>query len=240
MKILIKKILVICGLMDKVYYFRLKKQILNNVKVNGQCINYCDVDLYARNREIYFIHIPKAAGMSVVDVLYGEKKSHHATAFDYLKQDEIKFKGKPSFSISRNPYERLYSAYNYLKSGGMNIIDKVWWDIYLSKYEDFEDFVVSGGLEKAIQDKAEHFRPQYEFIYDDSDNLLCDFVGKLESVSDVESFLCEKLGREVFLSKRNVVNHREVNIKNVYSESMLFVVNRLYEKDFKLLGYDVF
>ncbi len=238
MKVVIKKILVIFGLMDKVIYFKIKRNILRGVKNTGRCIDYSKSNLFAKKRDIYFIHIPKAAGMSVVDVLYGERKSHHAMAIVYLNQNENEFKSKPSFSISRNPYERLYSAYNYLKSGGMNVIDMVWWDLYLSKYDSFEDFIVSGGLEKAIQDKAEHFIPQSEFIYDENDNLLCDFVGKLENVNEVELFLCETLGREISFSKKNVVNHRDVNIKEIYSQRMLSTVNRLYEKDFKLLGYD--
>ena len=122
MKCLLKNFLIKLDLIDKVNFFRIKSEIVTRVKLTGQCIHYTKFDLYSKKRDIYFVHIPKAAGMSVVDALYGESSSHHATAMDYLRQNKAKFQSKPSFTISRNPYSRLYSAYNYLKSADESLL----------------------------------------------------------------------------------------------------------------------
>jgi len=229
----IKKIMCQLGLWDSYQLFRIKR----NLKKNG--IKYCNRQLFTDyNSKVLFIHIPKAAGMSVVNSLYKQNRSHHASALDYLNEDRDKFHSAFSFAITRNPYTRLYSAYYYLKNGGMNIIDRAWWDIYLSKYKNFEIFITEGGLEYAIKEKAEHFIPQYKFIYGDNDELLCNYFGKIEKIEDVEFYISEKLQKKIKFSKKNVVNKTEAVISDIYTDDMLSIVNRCYEKDFSLLGYE--
>ena len=89
-----------------------------------------------------FIHIPKTAGISVTQALFGNYADGHTTIKNYKKKFlpqtvEKYFK----FTFVRNPYDRLYSAYNFLKKGGMNAEDKQWADSNISEYNDFEDFV---------------------------------------------------------------------------------------------------
>jgi chondroitin 4-sulfotransferase 11 len=176
----IKDILIFLNLEDKRQYFihwrQLRKFGAKRLPISSNRKRSLFNDY---NSNVIFIHIPKAAGMSVVNTLYNRTLSNHATAMDYFKENPNKFRSECSFAITRNPYTRLYSAYYYLKSGGMNIIDKVWRDLYLSKYESFESFIVEGGLENAVSKQADHFIPQYKFIYDDDSKRLCDFVGKI-------------------------------------------------------------
>jgi len=229
----IKRVMHKVGVYDSYQFFKCR----HNIKKNG--IKYCNQQLFTDyNSEILFIHIPKAAGMSVVNSLYKQNKSHHASALDYLNEDKEKFHSAFSFAITRDPYTRLHSAYYYLKNGGMNIIDRAWWDIYLSKYENFEKFITEGGLEYTIKEKAEHFIPQYKFIFDENDKLLCNYFGKIENIKDVEFAVSEKLQKHIEFTKKNVVNKSELVIADIYSDKMLNIVNQCYEKDFSLLGYD--
>ncbi|GAC23345.1 hypothetical protein GMES_1046 [Paraglaciecola mesophila KMM 241] len=208
-------------------------------KIRERGIVYRNKTLFTDyNSKVLFIHIPKAAGMSIVDSLYGIEKSHHATALDYFNEDRKKFESCFSFAITRNPYLRLYSAFNYLKSGGMNIVDIAWYELYLSKYKNFEQFILDGGLELAISKNAEHFIPQYKFLFDNSNELLCDYVGKIENIEDVESRVSKEINRNIVFSKKNVVNKNPMSIDSVYTHKMLEVVNKLYEKDFTMLDYE--
>ena len=45
------------------------------------------------------------------------------------------------FTFVRNPYDRLVSAFHYLKQGGMNEKDKAFKEQELSSFENFGDFV---------------------------------------------------------------------------------------------------
>jgi hypothetical protein len=218
-------------------YYQLYK-VKKKIKVDG--IKYNNTQLFCgHNSEVLFIHIPKAAGMSIVDSLYQMNKSHHATAMDYLNEDRDKFNATFAFAITRNPYARLYSAYSYLKSGGMNIVDLAWWDLYLRKYGSFEQFITQGGLDIAIQNNAEHFIPQHKFIYNENKKLLCDYVGKIENIIEVENIISKKLKRPIRFTKKNVVNKSTLSIENLYTSEMLKVVNRIYELDFALLRYEI-
>src|ERR1700761_9469052 len=66
---------------------------------------------------LVFIHIPKAAGMSISQALYGEQIKHlsirlcHQIAGGRLAE-------LPSFAVLREPTERFLSAYRYGRAGG--------------------------------------------------------------------------------------------------------------------------
>ena len=219
--------------------FKLKRKIQKmkrKLKANG--IKYDKKILFNDlNERLLFIHIPKAAGMSVVKTLYNLDKSHHASASDYINEDKSKFDHAFSFAITRNPYMRLYSAYNYLKNGGMNKIDRAWWELYLAQYENFNAFILEGGLEFAIENNAEHFIPQYKFIFDENEDLQCNYVGKVEQIDEVELALSKQLQKEVMFTHNNVMSKQEAIIENIFSNDMLAIVNKCYQKDFSLLNY---
>lgn len=219
--------------------FKFKRKITKmKRKLKEKGVNYSNKTLFNKaNNKILFIHIPKAAGMSVVKALYKQTKSHHASASDYLHEDKEKFSSAFTFAITRNPYTRLYSAYNYLKNGGMNNIDLAWKELYLAKYDNFKDFILNGGLEFAIKKNAEHFIPQHKFIFDEDDKLQCDYLGKIESINETETLLTEKLYRKILFTPTNVMTHCEPVLKDIYSDEMLAIVNKCYQKDFSLLNY---
>ena len=88
-----------------------------------------------------FVHITKSAGTSVSRSLFGYMP-YHRTAIDYRviygrKIFEKYFK----FAFVRNPWDRLYSAFRYLKAGGWDEKDKVWAENNIAAYEDFTSFV---------------------------------------------------------------------------------------------------
>ncbi|MEZ8481631.1 hypothetical protein BCT41_14065 [Vibrio splendidus] len=206
------------------YYFRLR---------NG--VEYKKIDF--PNENVLFIHIPKAAGMSVVKSIYSKESSHHAKASDYIKINRERYEDMYVFSVVRDPYERLFSAYNYLLQGGMNTIDKYWKDRFIRKYKSFEDFVLRGGLQFAYDNNAEHFIPQYKFICDNESNIIVDRVYKLSELTIAENELSIQLEKKLKFGKLNQSNHDKFDIREHYNADMLEVVNRIYADDFKLLNF---
>jgi hypothetical protein len=234
MKKKIKKTLQKSKLLSDIYnlikYFQKKRIVM-------QGITFDHTDLYYRQvNNLIFIHIPKAAGMSIVDALYNDKKSHHAKIIDYQKQDKDKFYSSYFFAISRNPYTRAYSAYKYLSNGGMQPIDKVWKNIYIKKHTSFERFILHG-LEKAINENAEHFIPQYKFIEDKDNIVACDFIGKIEELNTTQEYL-KKHNIDFPIEHLNQSNKDPLIITDIYTREMLDKINLLYKKDFLLLGYN--
>ena len=207
---------------------KLRLKLNNGVDYSKTCL-FKD---YHKN--LLFIHVLKAAGISVVKSVYGVDKSNHATIFDYIAEDEIRTKTTKSFAIVRNPYDRLISAYFYLKSGGRAIIDQAWYELYISKYPTLDDFVQNGGLESAISHNAEHFIPQHRFIAE-SGIFYVDHIFKLERTEDLLVFL-----RENGVTKLEKINTNKAptNKQEFYvSEKSKEIINRLYKTDFDLLDY---
>ncbi|EAI0653403.1 alpha-2,3-sialyltransferase, partial [Campylobacter coli] len=135
-----------------------------------------------------FIHVPKVAGSSIERVIYQTDKwlVGHVKASDYMKFDKDKFDSYFSFGFVRNPYDRVVSAYHYLKKGGGNKNDEKWASKNIYKYNSFEEFVLA--LEDLeIQNKIlnwMHFTPQYKFLCESEKNILVNFVGKFENLEE--------------------------------------------------------
>jgi len=182
-----------------------------------------------------FIHIPKAAGMSVVSALYNADSSSHLTWRDFYNSDKDKFEQYFKFSFVRNPFDRLCSAYRYLSNGGMNEIDLYWRKKYIEPYRDFEEFV-NIGLEIAIKRKAEHFLPQHEFIYANCKTLKVDYLGRYETIDTDFEKICERIGVYSKLPLKNDSGRKKDFMKN-FSSDMENTVRKLYAIDFDLLGY---
>lgn len=206
--------------------FYLKIKFLN---INKRKFSYSKVDLFDGKDNVFFIHIPKSAGMSCVNEIYGQNYSNHALAIDYIMQNEKLFKDGFSFSITREPLQRAKSAFYYLKNGGMNPIDKVWRDIFVKRYKNFEDFVIFGGLETAVKYNAQHFIPQHHYTHINNTQVV-DYVGKLEDIRAVEIELSNRLGRQIKLPVKNkgVMSRGDVSL-----EVKRRVFN-IYKKDYEI------
>ena len=137
---------------------------------------------YDENKCI-FIHITKTAGTSVAKSLFGYLPYHYK-AIDYRVIYGRKiFEQYYKFAFVRNPWDRTYSAYRYLKSGGWNDDDKLWAEQNISEFDDFNQFIENWLTLSNIK-KHIHFTPQYKFICDNKDNLLINYLAYFETIND--------------------------------------------------------
>ena len=181
-------------------------------------------------KKCLFFHIPKTAGISISNSIYGDIKWGHRTV-NYYKSyygDEV-FNSLYKFCFVRNPYDRLFSAYTFLKKGGINDQDLAFSEKHLHEYLDFEDFVLRGLEKKEIMEWV-HFRPQHTFVCDDNDKIVMDFVGKMENINEDFSYLCKQINVNVELKKLNMSSVK----KNDFSDNIKSIIKSKYKKDFTL------
>lgn len=181
-----------------------------------------------------FIHIPKCAGVSINKSLFGNLAGGHTIINDYRyiykpKEFNTYFK----FTIVRNPWDRLVSAFHYLKKGGFNEIDAAWAEKNLSEYEDFDTFVKNWINSRNIWE-WHPFRPQYHYICINGKNLL-DFTGYFENLEEDFEIICKKTGIHNSLGTYN--QSSRTDYKNYYNESTRQIVAAVYDRDIELLGY---
>ena len=133
------------------------------------------------------------------------------------------------FCFVRNPYDRLFSAYTFLKEGGINNQDLEFSNSYLQEFASFDEFVLKG-LEKEEIMNWVHFKPQYTFVCDENDNIVMDFIGKMENLKADFNTVCKHLNIESELQELNMSSAK----KNEFSEEVKAMIKLKYQKDFNL------
>jgi len=186
--------------------------------------------------KIVFIHIPKTAGISLLKTIYGDVsfESHRTYEFNDLILG-IKKNMYYSFTFVRNPFDRLYSTYDFLQKGGINNLDENAFQNHLAKYSDFEDFVLNGLNNKLIY-QVTHLLPQSYFVCNSKGKILVDFVGRFENLNEDVSLLSEKIGKEISLPHLNE-NEKDLKYTDVYTDKMKEKVKLIYNKDLQIFNY---
>lgn len=203
-------------------------------------------------KKYLFIHIPKCAGISLVSNLerhlnFTRIGPHEKAKFLFSKQHKYKLNREEyyTFSFVRNPWDRLVSTFFYILKGGRSPIDAKRRDLFLKKYNgnfdkfiyDIENWFHITEEESIYEDLyIPHFRPQAEFIFDDKNRLLVDFLGKIESIDACHRALCQQLNiPHKRLKKKNSSTHD--NYQSYYNEETVKIVEEYYSCDVKLLNY---
>jgi len=190
---------------------------------------------YMHKYKCVFVHIPKSAGTSIVDVLGGDTVSRsHLPAYIYKTADPERYDEYFKFTFVRNPWDRVVSTYEYWKQG-LDQTDGYYQKILLDKYGTFEKFVLEFLDKDTI---CLHFmlRPQYLYLYDYREKLLVDFVGRFENINDDSNKIFKKLGINNTLKKIN--SSKRSNYQNYYiNQEMIDKVAFLYKKDIELFDY---
>ena len=201
-------------------------------KLRGKSIYH---DYYDENKCI-FIHIPKAAGQSVSLALFNDKHPGHWSIKDFEWENERKLKYYYTFTFVRNPWDRLVSAYFYLKNSTPYLGDQNFAKDFLSEYESFEDFVLNGFGRECIINWV-HFRPQISFLLDSKGKLNIDYIGKLESLeSDFEKISAQLNFDAMSLPKKTNTSKRS-DYRSYFNNEMKEKVEFLYSDDIKVFNY---
>jgi hypothetical protein len=186
-----------------------------------------------------FIHIPKVAGSSIENALWGTRgRAGHKTALEYKKADQKLFQKYFSFAFVRNPYDRFVSAYEYLIRGGRNRYDKAWAEENLKCYPSFSSFVLALQDEKVKKKTLNwsHFKPQYRFVCDENGSVIADYIGRYETLEKSFDYVTIKLKIDANLPHENAID-RQV-FSDYYTEETKSIVRNIYHKDFELFSYD--
>lgn len=196
-----------------------------------------------KNPQIYdnikcvFVHIPKTAGTSIEKCIrdINDKTQvigGHSTADSLLKYKRDDFCNYFTFTIVRNPWDRLLSAYLYMqKMGTCDILGNK----EIKEHKTFESFVMNYCNEKSINDNM-HLKPQYIFVCIDN-KIAVDYWGKYENLHIEWEFLCKKFKTKIHLPWLNKTNDEYNSYKKLYTKQMIDKVQILYKKDIELFNY---
>ncbi len=181
-----------------------------------------------------FVHITKSAGTSVAESLYGVLPSHYAAWQYRVIFGRRTFNKYFKFTFVRNPWDRLYSAYSFLKNGGWDENDRLWAEKQLTGIENFDQFVLEWLTPERLYSHI-HFQPQHPFLFDEKGNLLVDFIGYYESLVSDFRYVADRVNPHAHLQHKNSSPRK--HYRDAYSAAAIERVAMLYEKDVELFGY---
>lgn len=188
-------------------------------------------------KKAIFIHIPKCAGIAVKRALFEDIATAHTKLSEYCRIFEPElFLTYFKFTFVRNPWDRLVSAYHFLKGGGYGEGDNRWFERELGAYSNFDDFVRSWLRPENIH-KHIHFHPQIEFLEDENhDAIRIDYVGLYENIDGDFSYIARRIGVDRSLRRENISTHK--SYKEYYNETTRKIVGDVYWQDIERFGYD--
>lgn len=206
-----------------------------------------------------FVHIPKTGGSSIeqglgmfgdwrvedADRLFGKIRSpnlknagFHSAFLQHLTMPEIQRvspgavrDGYYSFSIVRNPWDRMVSVYS---RPDPNMVEQASDEGIELLGLSFDTFLERVGNLSHI-----HVLPQYIFVTDGSGRTVVDFVGRFESLARDFARVCETLGIVRSLPHANASPSRNSkDYRGYYTRETRAIVAERYSRDLELFGYE--
>lgn len=218
----------------KVYEFLPFKFALKLAEIRGIAPIYSGP---SNEKKLIFIHIPKAAGSSVGELVFGTDIIGHYPYYVYEAYDYQKFNEYYKFSVVREPLARLRSAYAFLLEGGKGKLDIKCANVIKEKSHDFESFVLNV-LDEDFSSKWAHFAPQTGFIYDfESRAFKVDLIIKLENLNQEIAPLLERFNIEGLPPTSNKTKRPKPEVD--MSDEVLQKVKLVYRQDYELLEYAI-
>jgi len=189
---------------------------------------------------IVFVHIPKAAGTSISEALYGRFVGH-VRAADVVQWGPSRLKALPRFAITRNPWDRLVSAYRFVTRGGGvggAHAGRVWRaeQYRISEFQSFDRFVTEWLAPRDLRTLDVAFQPQSLFVCDKRGAIIVDRIGRYENLAASLASLRE-LGPQVpGLSDSNRSGAR-TDYRTFYTPELVKLVGTIYASDVERFGY---
>jgi len=213
------------------------------------------------NNKVFFLHIPKTGGNSIINQLDTHRSNRFVDGFFNIPPYRINcrhatprqivqykmfsgsLKDAYKFCVIRNPWDKLVSSYTWLYHVCVN--------------ENFEEYILQverfvkedqGILENIIPGRvwpheycaedliSNQFLPQSHYTHPWGDELYMDKVCRFENLEQDTNIIKEETGLCFDLLHENA-STREKSYKDYYTTKTRKIIGELYEKDIELYEY---
>ena len=188
---------------------------------------------------VIFVHVPKNGGTSINNAIYGRFMGHFRVS-DIERVRPHLLRSLPSFAVTRNPWARAYSAWNFARAGaamndGAQIRTPARYQT--AEFESFERFVLEWLPSRNLSREDYVFRPQSQFLLTHRGEIGVRHLGHIENTGSYLPFLEETIGREIKISHLNRTAHT-FSYREAYTNEMRDMLARCYSIDLERFNYD--
>lgn len=181
-----------------------------------------------------FVHVPKAAGVSVSRAIYSRPLGHFK-AIDIRRVAPRTFNSLFTFGVVRHPLDRLISAYRFAKAGGtFEMGMKNPKDYVIDEFRSFDSFLHEWLVNRDPYALDGVFKPQHCYLCDD-DQVIVDLVIYFENIERDIAIVGSRIGRRIELTHNNKTLAHEVGHVDKEAQRL---VEQIYAKDYDIFGFD--
>lgn len=186
-----------------------------------------------------FVHVPKTGGVSVQQAIFGNYGMGHMSIREY---EQILHPGYLSrafvFTVVRNPWDQLFSAYNFLKAGGWSGTRDADYYAMLRDCRSFEHFILDYLGREDIR-AIDHFVPALDFLVDSSGEFFpFNFVARYSRLENDYAQLADMFGIDRKLPRLNITQGAgKGGYRQAYTPRMIDTVAEHYGDTIEALGY---
>lgn len=212
----------------------------NKIDKHSHLLSNPDINTFIKATTVYnnecqqnaiiFIHIPKTAGHTVgrclrdIGVLKNGYGFSHKIARNIVKTEDRKC---ILLGIVRNPFDRLYSLYEFYKKKRDDIPTDI----------TFENFIMN--FEEKFYLKKEQFDTCYNFLTDENGKLMTTDIIKFENLHSEYDKFCNKYGIQNNLNhtNKNELKDTDIDWSKLYTDQMRRRVYNVFYNDFETFNY---
>ena len=181
-----------------------------------------------------FIHVPKAAGSSILSTGVKWTRGHKPLSF-YLRHRPKGTAMPATFAVVRHPVDRYISAFYFLRGGGMNPHDAYWAARHIPPDMDHNTFA-ERLLERPEYLRQLHLQPQFPMLTDERGDIGVDRILRFETLDADWRIFAEEHGLVSELPEKNRGTQRQTARRPTTARCME-ILRQVYGEDFTRLGY---
>jgi len=187
---------------------------------------------------VLFIHVPKAGGTSISRAIYGIDGVGHHRAVEARETNPSMFDRLYRFSVVRNPWERLLSAFQFVSRGGTSEVMVDNSDFYRKEnWKSFDQFVLDWLVNQSPESLDPVFMPQHMFVCDANGNLLVHDLYDLYELDRLSRNLSSRLGRSLSIPHVNSTGSKDELMSAYRDPNVVDAVAGYYARDIELFDY---
>jgi hypothetical protein len=143
--------------------------------------------------------------------------------------------------VARNPWDRLVSAYRFIKRGsgigGPHAGRVLRAEQYrIPEFDSFESFVNNWLTGRDLMTLDLALQPQSQFLFNHRGEILVDHLGRFEALESTYAYLNEHFGALAPMRRSNRSGD-PVDYRTFYTPDIIERVGQTYAEDIRMLGY---
>jgi len=210
--------------------------------------------MICHTKKCIFVHIPKTAGSSIEDAIWGDDLSirtvehlwmgavrpgynkYQSGGLQHLLAPQIRqevgndiFSSYYKFSFVRNPWAKVVSQFYYLKTRP-DLLQMMG----LHRWSPFRSYLKA--LEKSHEMHVQSME-QHQFIYTQEEGCIVDFVGRFENLHNDFRIVSNRLGMGDVSLPHARKSKRTKPYQTFYTARQRQLIETIYQRDIQLFDY---